>query len=66
MGVLSMAISPIGPKLPRGPESNSEKYARQTRTAAVFVAWCVAIVMVLSLIGVIVTAVALSSCKKID
>jgi uncharacterized membrane protein SpoIIM required for sporulation len=56
MGVLSMAISRTGPRPPREPESNSEKYARQTRTAAVFVAWCVAIVMVLSLVGVIITA----------
>jgi hypothetical protein len=35
-------------------------YARQTRNAAVFIAWVVGIVMMLSLIGVIVTAVELS------
>ncbi len=59
-----MAISPAGPKLPRVPESVSEKYARQTRTAAVFVAWCVGIVMVLSLVGVIITAVTLSKINS--
>jgi hypothetical protein len=37
------------------PEDLALAYARQTRNAAVFIAWVVGIVMVLTLIGVIVT-----------
>lgn len=42
------------------PEDLALRYARETRNAAVFIAWAVGIVMVLSLISVIVTAVELS------
>jgi hypothetical protein len=41
-------------------EQQMLEYTKQTRNAAMFIAWVVGIVAVLSLIGVIVTAVELS------
>ena len=58
----SGAAAPQRPPMPSRaqPEDLALTYARQTRNAAVFIAWVVGIVMVLSLIGVIVTANELS------
>jgi len=49
-----------GPGITPQPEDLALTYVRQTRGATVFIAWVVGIVVVLSFIGVIVTAVELS------
>ena len=41
-------------------ETDEHRYLRETRTATVFIAWIVAVLCILGLIGVIVTGVELN------